>query len=65
MVRNTSTIIGITTTGIQAPMVNFEYTTTPSTMVVATQPTALMARPRCHFGSRRERWCLIMPNWLS
>ena len=52
-----STIIGITTAGIHAPAVNFDTTTTISTMPVATQPTALMTRPRCHFGSRSVRWC--------
>ncbi len=46
---------GITTTGIQAPSVNFETTTTTSTMPVATQPTALMTRPRCQFGSSQPQ----------
>jgi hypothetical protein len=48
MRRKTSTMSGITTTGIQAPIVNFETTTTMSTTVVAKQPMALMTRPRFH-----------------
>ena len=33
---------GMTTTGIQAPMVNFETTTTSSTRPVVMAPTRLM-----------------------
>ena len=35
----------MTTTGIQAPMVNFETTTTISTRPVVTAPTTLMTQP--------------------
>ncbi len=38
-------ISGMTTTGTQAPMVNFDTTTTTSTMPVATAPTLLMTAP--------------------
>ena len=55
---------GITTAGIQAPLVNLETTTTTSTTPVAMQPTTLMTRPRCQFGSRRRRWWRTMPAWL-
>ena len=44
-------MIGIRTTGIHAPIVNFDTTTTVSTMPVATAPTALTASFDRHRGS--------------
>ena len=51
----------MTTTGIQAPIVNFETTTTISTMKLVMAPTTLMAIPTFQRGSRRRQWCTTMP----
>ena len=51
----------MSTTGTQAPMVNFETTTTSSTMRVATAPMPLIAAWRFQPGSRWRWWCLTMP----
>ncbi len=52
---------GMSTTGTHAPMVNFETTTTTSTMPVATAPTPLMTACRRQPGSWRRWWCLTIP----
>ena len=54
-------MIGISTAGIQAPIVNFETTTTSSTMKVATEPTALMIWFRRQPFSCTLRWWITMP----
>ena len=54
-------MIGIRTTGIHAPIVNFDTTTTVSTMAVATAPTALTASFDRHRGSLSVWWWTTMP----
>ena len=52
---------GITTSGTQAPLVNFVTPTMRSTMSVATAPTALMTTLRFHPRSRSVWWWRTMP----
>ncbi len=53
----------MSTTGTQAPMVNFDTTTTRRTASVAVAPTALMAMWRFQPDSFSRRWCTTMPTW--
>ncbi len=54
-------MIGMRTTGIHAPIVNLDTTTTVRTMPVAIAPIALTASLRRHRGSRSVWWCTTMP----
>ena len=56
---------GINTAGIHAPSVNLETTTTMATVPVATHPTPLIAADARHRGSRKRRWWMTIPAWLS
>ena len=58
-------MIGIRTTGIHAPWLNFDTTTTMSTMNVAIAPTMLITWLRFQPGSWRRLWCTTMPSWES
>ena len=58
-------IIGITTAGIQAPIVNLETSTTSRTMKVATAPVLFMASPQRQPGSRSRQWWTTIPDWES
>ena len=53
----------MTTTGIHAPIRNFETMTTTSTTNVAIAPTALTARPTRHRGSRSCQCRTTIPLW--
>ena len=55
-------MIGITTAGIHAPIVNFDTTTTSVTTPVATEPSPFTAARSCQPGSRCLRWCCTMPH---
>ena len=46
-------------------MVNFEITTTASTIPVAIAPTTLIARPSRQPGSRSRQWWTTIPDWES
>ena len=51
--------------GIHAPWVNLDTTTITAIRPVVNAPMALMVRLRFHRGSRRRRWWMTMPVWLS
>ena len=55
------TMSGMTTSGTQAPLVNFVPPTMSSTMNVATEPTALITMLRLYPRSRSFWWWRTMP----
>ncbi|GIU98970.1 MAG: hypothetical protein KatS3mg014_0586 [Actinomycetota bacterium] len=57
--------IGTKSSTAHAPWVNFVTAMTSATTAVVAAPTALMARPCRHPGSRSTRWCLAIPAWES
>ena len=60
-----TTITGMTTAGIQAPLLNFDTTTTRATTPVQTAPTPLITADDLQRGSRSRKWWATIPAWLS
>ena len=60
-----TTITGISTAGIHAPLENFETTTTTATIPVSTVPRQLIDAPTFQRGSRSRKWWTTIPAWLN
>ena len=63
--RSSTTITGNVMRITQAPSANFVIAMMAATRKLRKQPKPLMATPLRHPGSRRRRWCLVIPAWES